>query len=230
MGCFTIYCPISGLPLEFYYEDNNENKRKYEHLNEAVVVLPDGSITEIGRHDSYGRIYTTNTTYSCNDDESDDYQTGIAISNSLYKLMLLNPKFEDFMNKTKNLYYYLKNYSVRIQSNVMRYSGSQFLSLENILKDDLIYFVDPFLEEKIEEPLLGKTLIRGIRKINGKKNKIFLNKLIENFLEFIPKKKEEKNNFSKEYLLLMCKMMTEDKNISDNTQKEIDKLIEDFTK
>jgi len=230
MGCFTIYSPITGLPIEFYYEDNNENKRKYEHLNEAVVVLPDGSITEIGSHDSYGRIITPNATYSCNDDESDEYQTGIAISNSLYKLMLLNPKFEDFTNKTKNLYYYLKNYSVPIQSKVMRYNGSQLLSLENILKEDLIYFVDPFLEEKIEEPLLGKTLIRGIRKINGKKNKIFLNKLIENFLDFIPKKKEEKNNFSKEYLLLMCKMMTECKDITDEKQKEIDKLIEDFTK
>mgnify|MGYP006452056793 CR=1 FL=1 len=105
-----------------------------------------------------------------------------------------------------------------------------FLRLENILKEDLIYFVDPFLEEKIEEPLLGKTLVRGIRKINGKKNKIFLNKLIENFLDFIPKKKEEKNNFSKEYLLLMCKMITEGKDITDEKQKEIDKLIEDFTK
>ena len=70
MGCFTIYCPISGLPLEFSYDndddDANKNDVKYGHLNKANVVLPDGTITKIGYHDGYGRIETNDEIFSCN--------------------------------------------------------------------------------------------------------------------------------------------------------------------
>ena len=51
-----------------------------------------------------------------------------------------------------------------------------------------------FLEEKIEEPLLGSTLIRGTRKINGMKNKIHLTELIDKFLDFIPETREVKSS------------------------------------
>jgi len=99
MGCFTIYCPISGLPLNFSYDKGNENDVKYDHLNNANVVLPDGTITEIGYHDSYGRIETDDEIFSCNE-EYTEYRYGIAISNSVYKLLLLHPKFIDFINKS----------------------------------------------------------------------------------------------------------------------------------
>ena len=192
MGFFTIFCPISGSPLEFSYnnddtddDNDNDNEIKYNHLNIAVVVCTDGSVTDVGSHDGYGRINTKDAIYSCNDNnESEDYPKGIALSNSVYKLMILNPKFEKFKNKTNNLYEYLQQYNQKINSPIMEYYGAQCLGLEDISNEHLIYFVDPFLEENIKEPLLDK-------KINGKKNKIHLNKLIETFLNFVPQTNEE---------------------------------------
>ena len=216
MGCFTIYCPISGLPLEFSYDKGNENDVKYGHLNKANVVLPDGTITKIGYHDSYGRIIVKNVTYQCNgegyideaddydaddydDDEDDDdkkFRYGIAISNCVYKLLLLHPKFIDFINKKKNLYDYINTHRSCIEdtSPIKKYYGAQCACLGNIKPKDIPYYIDPFLEEKIEEPLLGSTLIRGTRKINGKKNKIHLTELIEKFLDFIPETKDIKSS------------------------------------
>jgi hypothetical protein len=197
MGCFTIYCPISGLPLNFSYDKGNENDVKYDHLNNANVVLPDGTITEIGYHDSYGRIETDDEIFSCNE-EYTEYRYGIAISNSVYKLLLLHPKFIDFINKKKNLYDYInnkkKNLNDYIKNNTpfKEYYGAQCACLENIKPKDIPYYVDPFLEEKIEEPLLGRTLIRGTRKINGNKNKIHLTELIDKYLDFIPETNDVK--------------------------------------
>lgn len=218
MGCFTIYCPISGLPLEFSYdndgEDGNKNDVKYGHLNKANVVLPDGNITKIGYHDGYGRIETKNGIYNCNgddgndvddvdddcDDEEDEgkkFRYGIAISNSVYKLLLLHPRFIDFINKKKNLFDYINTHRSCIEdtSPIKKYYGEQCACLENISPKDIPYYVDPFLDEKIEEPLLGSTPIRGtIRKINGQKNKIHLDKLINNFLDFIPETRDVKSS------------------------------------
>lgn len=218
MGCFTIYCPISGLPLEFSYDDGNKNDVKYGHLYKVNVVLPDGTITKIGRHDGYGRIETKNGTYNCNgegyideaddydddeDDEDDDdddkkFRYGIAISNSVYKLLLLHPKFIDFINKKKNLYDYINNKKKKLYDYIKnntpfkKYYGAQCACLKNIKPKDIPYYVDPFLEEKIEEPLLGRTLIRGTRKINGNKNKIHLTELIDKYLDFIPEMRDVK--------------------------------------
>ena len=204
MGCFTIYCPISGLPLEFSYDndedvdDGNKNDLKYGHLNKANVVLPDGTITKIGYHDGYGRIETNDEIFSCNEEDTEDteYRFGIAISNSVYKLMLLHPKFIDFINKTKNLYDYINTHRSYIdeKSPVMKYYGDQCACLENISQKDIPYYVNPFLEEKIEESLLGSTHVRGTRKINGQKNKIHLTELINKFLDFIPENRIVKSS------------------------------------
>jgi hypothetical protein len=205
MGFITIYCPISGLPLDFSY-DNDDDDVKYGHLNEANVVLPDGTITEIGGPDGYGRIIvgteTKNVTYQCNGDEDDcddygkKYEFGIAISNCVYKLLLLHPKFIDFINKKKNLYDYINTHCSCIEKSnpVMKYFGVQCPCLENIKPKDIPYYVDPFLEEKIEEPLLGSTQVRGTRKINGLKNKLHLEKIINKFLDFIPETGDAKSS------------------------------------
>jgi hypothetical protein len=229
MGLCTIYCPISGLPLEFSYENDNDNKTKYDHLNKAVVICTDGSVTKVGTHDGYGRIHTEDNTYSCNDNnESEDYPIGIALSYSVYKLMIINPKFEKFNNKINNLYEFLQQYNQKIISPVMNYYRTQCLGLENISKDHLIYFVDPFLEENIKEPLLGKTLIRGsTKKINGKKNKIHLNKLIDTFLNFIPPTNEEKIISYRKNITSMYKLLINGENISDEKKKVANQLIED---
>lgn len=234
MGGFTIYCPISGLPLEFSFDyEINKNDIKYRYLNDVNVVLLDGTITEIGNHDGYGRIETENEIFSCNNEEDNTYRSGIAISNSVYKLMLINPKFQEFMNKTKNLYKHLKSYFKEIQSPVMKYNGSQYLHLEDISQKDIPYFIDPFLEKKIEEPLLGKTLVRGIRKIDGNKNKLHLIKLIDDFLDFIPKTKMEEANIFRQFMMDSLKEMNEDNGtttISEEKQKKINQLFEDNMK
>jgi hypothetical protein len=221
MGFITIYCPISGLPLEFSYNndgtDGNKNDVKYRHLNKVNVVLPNGIITKIGYHDGYGRIETKYGKYLCNGEEFDDgdedkddendedddrddrdkkCKYGIAISNSVYKLLLLHPKFDDFINNKKNLYDYINTRRSYIEKSnpVMKYFGDQSPCLEKISPKDIPYYVDPFLEEKIEESLLGSTQVRGTRKINGKKNKLHLEKIINKFLDFIPEKKDIKSS------------------------------------
>ena len=74
-------------------ESNNNNDVKYSHLNEVVVILPDSSISEVGYCDGYGRVEIPNSdqVYEC------DYKDGIAISNSIYKLMK-DDQFFDFLN------------------------------------------------------------------------------------------------------------------------------------
>ena len=40
MDCFTIYCAISGLPLEFSFDyEKNKNDIKYEHLEQLLYFV-----------------------------------------------------------------------------------------------------------------------------------------------------------------------------------------------
>ena len=234
MGGFTIYCQISGLPLDSPCDQEiNNNDIKYGYLKEVIVILPDGENTVIGTHDGYGCVETDDEIFSCHDEEDKTYRYGIAISHCVYKLLLLNPKFQDFRNNSKNLFDYIKSYCNRIDSPVMKYNGAQYLHLEVISQIDIPYFIDPFLEEKIEEPLLGTTPKRGTRKIDGKKNKELLNKIIDDFLDFIPKTKEEKSNDFRQFMLEAQIRMMEDNGIStisEEKQKKINQLIEDNMK
>ena len=211
MGCFTIYCDISGLPLDFYaYVDDNiiknkkhpyygqsiqtiddNNYKKYNHLNEVVVILPDSSVSEKGYCDGYGRVEIPNSeqVYEC------DSKDGIAISNSIYKLMKDNPRFKT-LKKNKTLFLKLKNYQINIDTKKaphLKKMGAQQVCIMwedyrggyyHVDPKDLWSYVDPFLTEKVEEPFLGKTLIRQTyRKLNGKKSKLLYESMINDFLK-----------------------------------------------
>ena len=211
MGCFTIYCAISGLPLEIntYISDddlenkkhpnygqtketiNNNNDVKYSHLNEVIVILPDSSVSEVGYCDGYGRVEISNSdqVYEC------DSKDGIAISNSIYKLMKDDPRFKTLM-ENKALFSKVKNYRLHIDTKKAPYlkkMGAQQVCIMwedyrggyyHVDPMDLWSYVDPFLTEKVEEPFLGKTFIRQTyRKLNGKKSKLLYESMINDFLK-----------------------------------------------
>jgi len=211
MGCFTIYCAISGLPLEIntYISDddlenkkhpnygqtketiNNNNDVKYSHLNEVIVILPDSSVSEVGYCDGYGRVEMCNSdqVYEC------DSKDGIAISNSIYKLMKDDPRFKTLM-ENKALFSKVKNYRLHIDTKKAPYlkkMGAQQVCIMwedyrggyyHVDPMDLWSYVDPFLTEKVEEPFLGKTFIRQTyRKLNGKKSKLLYESMINDFLK-----------------------------------------------
>lgn len=208
MGMFTIYCTISGLPLEVItYVDENDltnknhpnygqtketvdknNNKKYGHLNKVIVILPDSSISSIGECDGYGRVEINNSDQIFDCDDSID---GIAISNSIYMLMKNDPRFIALMEEG-TLFSRLKRYRLQMdikKAPYLKKLGSQQVYIGwddgdyQVDPKDLWSYVNPFLTEKVEEPFLGKTLIqRRFRKINGKKSKILYESMIDNFL------------------------------------------------
>lgn len=208
MGFFTIYCAITGIALEvdvhFNDEDmqntlhpyykcnktkiNSDNNKKYGHLDNIRVVLKDSTISEIGYHDGYGRvnILDSDKQYQCSNelDATINCPFGIAISNSAYILMQDNNYFQGLINN--NLYEKLQNYSVSMLKNPFKdVYNAQYVSIAtdgNISPSVLWAYIDPQLIEKIEEPLIGKTLLlKNYRRLNGKKSKILYQQLIDKF-------------------------------------------------
>ena len=64
-----------------------------------VVILPDSSVSEVGYCDGYGRVEMCNSeqVYEC------DSKDGIAISNSIYKLMKDDSRFKTLI-ESKSLF------------------------------------------------------------------------------------------------------------------------------
>jgi len=209
MGCFTIYCAITGIALEVYVrlddenlqdkshpyykcneiKINSDNDKKYGHLNNVRVVLQDSTISELGYCDSYGRVYIldSNKTYecTCKDNATTDCPYGIAISNSAYILMKDCVCFQKLINN--NLFQTLEYYSLSMLGSPFRdVYNAQVVSIsndENVSSKVLWAYTDPQLIEKVDEPLLGKTTIRGdYKQLNGKKSKILYKQLINKFL------------------------------------------------
>ena len=207
MGCFTIYCQITGIALEVsvVFEDkdledklhpyykcnkikiNSDNDEKYGHLNYVRVVLQDSTISELGYHDGYGRVYMSNSNiiYQCADEDNATIESpyGIAISNSAYILMKDDIRFQKLINN--NLFQVLKYYSPSLfESPFKDVYNSQCVSIsnENISSKVLWAYTDPQLIKKVDEPLLGKTtILRNYRKLDGKKSKILYQQLINKF-------------------------------------------------
>jgi hypothetical protein len=208
MGCFTIFCRITGIALEVsvgfedkdlqdkshpYYKCNkmkinSDNDKKYSHLNEVRVVLQDSTISELGHHDGYGRVYMSNSNniYQCSDEHNATIESpyGIAISNSAYILMKDDIRFQKLINN--NLFQVLEYYSFSLSESPFKdvYNAQCVsISYEDISSKVLWAYTDPQLIEKIDEPLLGKTMILGnYRKLDGKKSKILYQQLINKFL------------------------------------------------
>ena len=132
MGCITLFCSISGLPLVIctYFDDedilnkkhpnygqdinsiNKCNDKKYNHLNVVVVVLPDSSVSSKGDCDGYGlvKICDSDQVYDCR--QSNYWKDEpIAISNSIYMLMKDDPRFLKLIEE-KTLFKKLKSFEV----------------------------------------------------------------------------------------------------------------------
>ena len=215
MGCFTIYCPITGraleVPIHFKDKDienknhpyykctvdkiDSDNHKKYSHLNDVVVILSDSSISKVGCCDMYGRVEMNDSyqVYECanKDESSDEKPFGIAISNTVYLLMKDDTRFQKLLDD-KRLFQKLDRYYCRSsdlsdkQNPYRKVNGAQDVRIASeygVDFKDLWSYVDPFLIEKIDEPFLGKTLIRQkYRQLNGEKSKKLYQILIDKFL------------------------------------------------
>jgi hypothetical protein len=215
MGCFTIYCIITGralkVPVHFEDEDvknkkhpyykcdvanlDSDNTKKYSHLNDVVVVLSDSTISKVGCCDEYGRVEINDSdqVYECANkyEETNEKPFGIAISNTVYLLMKDDARFQKLLDN-KNLFQKLDHYYCRSSDlsekeyPYTKVNGAQDVMITNeygIDFKDLWSYVNPFLIEKVDEPFLGKTLIRQkYRQLNGKKSKKLNQILIDKFL------------------------------------------------
>ena len=186
MGGETPYCPMTGHPLDICYEEGNNNDLKYGHHKKSIVIFPDGSNSQLLYHNSdhYGDFEDKEGNVVHN------YESpGIEISYIFYELLLNNEKYELFEKEEKNLYHCLQEFyrliltnknlefqSIRQQlnDNYLQYFGIN----ENNNKDLLKYYINPLLEEYVEEPFIGKN-----EKINGKYALKYLNSIIDSFFE-----------------------------------------------
>lgn len=115
MGIFTVYCSVTGIPLEVYCDLPEGEAEKYQWCR-PVVVLKDGSVTEPGHYDGYGRVVVNGKTYKVigYDMEEEIEHDGIAITQRTCEIM--KPMIEADFGQHDNLYYkILKNrYTYRI--------------------------------------------------------------------------------------------------------------------
>lgn len=184
MGGATQYCPLTGYPLDICYEDENNNDLKYGHHKKSIVIFPDGSNSQPLYHnpDHYGDFEDKEGNVVHN------YESpGIEISNIFFELLVKNKKYEIFEKKDKNLYHCLQEFyrliltnknlefqpiKKQLNDNYLQYFGIH----ENNNKDLLKYYINPLLEEYVEEPFIEKDAY-----INGKFSLNYLNSIIESF-------------------------------------------------
>lgn len=103
MGIFTVYCSVTGIPLDVVC-DLPEEEAKFYQWCRPVVVLKDGSVTEPGYYDSYGRVIVDDKTYKVigYDMEEEIEHDGIAITQKTYEIM--KPMIEVEFSEKDNLY------------------------------------------------------------------------------------------------------------------------------
>ena len=187
MGGATKYCPLTGFPLDICYEDENNNDLKYGHHKKSIVIFPDGSNSQPLYHnpDHYGDFEDKEENVVHN------YESpGIEISYIFFELLVNNDKYELFKKKEKNLYHCLQEFyrliltnknlefqpiRKQLNDNYLQYFGIH----ENNNKDLLKYYINPLLEEYVEEPFIEKNAY-----INGKYALKYLNSIIDTFYDF----------------------------------------------
>ena len=117
MGVFTVYDALTGNPGVISNDGLPEElfKKKYGwHNNGARVVLKDGSITEEGYYDSYGRVIVNERAYGVINtwdqfDYTDDEHDGFMLLESVYQLLISHPKYSELPDDF-NLYSNLKTF------------------------------------------------------------------------------------------------------------------------
>ena len=106
MGFTTVHCAVTGVPLKVEFVNlSEEDKKKYQWCHQSVVVLKDGSVTEPGYYDSYGRVIVNNKTYKVigyGMSEKEVQHDGIAIAQKTYEIM--KPTIKDCFGENDNLY------------------------------------------------------------------------------------------------------------------------------
>ena len=187
MGGASDKCPVSNHALD---TSTSISCPLYGHFqNGNYVIYPDGSCKGPVFHnpDQHGNYFDENEIVVKTSD-----QNGIVMNGSLWKLLTENPRFEEFKISGKNLYKCLQelckildNYNhldhepFNIRRKLFENMPQYFGIYQHTNKDLLKYYVNPFLEEYIEEPLLGEN-----KKINGEYALQYLNSIVNLFFYY----------------------------------------------
>jgi len=107
MGCFTLYDCVVGNPCGITCLNLSREKMKYyDWMNVVRVILKDGSVTDIGFYDDYGRVFVDGKEYKVADITSDLTEIehdGIIIIDKVYEILSSFKEFPTFISEN-NLY------------------------------------------------------------------------------------------------------------------------------
>lgn len=117
MGVFTVYDALTGNPGVIANDGVPDElfEKKYKwHNNGARVVLKDGTITEEGYYDSYGRVIVNERAYGVINtwdqfNYTDDEYDGFMLLEPVYQLLISHPKYNELPDNF-NLYLDLKTF------------------------------------------------------------------------------------------------------------------------
>ena len=110
MGCFSLYDSIVGNPSGVTCVD--VNPENYKWMNEVRAVLRDGTVTDVGFYDNYGRVVVDGKEYPVIDSSlSADHEehSGFILNDKVYQILKENVEYKAFTKKT-NLYEAIKNH------------------------------------------------------------------------------------------------------------------------
>ena len=117
MGIFTIFDALTGNPGEISSVGivDNTFKKKYDWHNKGVrAILKDGTITDKGHYDSYGKVVVGDNNYKVINtwdhfDYTEEEHDGFMLLESIYQLLISNPKYSE-LAEDYNLYNNLKTF------------------------------------------------------------------------------------------------------------------------
>lgn len=111
MGIFTLYDSIVGNPSGVACV--GVDPKNYKWMDDVRAVLKDGTVTDVGFYDYYGRVVVNGKEYPVidisEDTVDDEEHSGFIIIDKVYQILKDNVEYQAFIEKT-NLYQAIKNH------------------------------------------------------------------------------------------------------------------------
>lgn len=136
MGIFTLYDSIVGNPTGVACI--GVDPKNYKWMDDVRAVLKDGTVTDVGFYDYYGRVVVNGKEYPVidisEDTVDDEEHSGFIIIDKVYQILKDNVEYQAFIEKT-NLYQAIKNHGWKSGVGLLeRYIGEQQVIVTTPLK------------------------------------------------------------------------------------------------